>query len=179
MVNPECIFGRIGNRLFQYAYIHSQFEKGEIPDIFVQNEKYITEGFKKLLNVGPEKIDKVAIHVRRGDYVDNPFYVDLTQTDYYEKAMQQFPNKQFLVFSDDIEWCKDYFFGDEYEFCYINDPIIALEELASCTGHIIANSSFSYWGAVLSPHEGIVVAPREWYSDKQERTICPTNWIRL
>ena len=181
MINPDKIFGRLGNKLFQGAYIYAQMRRGIIPDIYVQNPEYFDQycdEIKKLFGDDIGKIDKVAIHVRRGDYVNNPFYVDLTQTDYYEKAMAEFPDSKFLVFSDDIEWCKEYFIGEEYTFDH-SDELNALNSMASCTGHIIANSSFSWWGAYLSPHGGKVVAPKNYYSDGIERTKFPKEWKRL
>ena len=51
--------------------------------------------------------------------------------------------------------------------------------MASCVGHIIANSSFSWWGAFISPYTKKVIAPKNWYTDNIERTKCPNNWIKL
>lgn len=121
----------------------------------------------------------IALHVRRGDYIKNTFYVDLTQTDYYEKAMAEFPNENFLVFSDDISWCREYFWGDEYDFCEETDEIKSMNLMASCKGHIVANSSFSYWGAYISPYTQKVVCPKQYYSDGIERTKFPDEWIKL
>jgi hypothetical protein len=181
MINIDKLMGRLGNKMFILAYIYAQMRKGAIPDIYVQNPEYFDyykDDIKKWFGEGIGKIDKVAIHVRRGDYVNHPFYVDLSQTDYYEKAMAEFPNRKFLVFSDDIQWCKDYFIGDEYEFNEDNE-IDALNAMASCTGHIIANSSFSWWGAYLSPHGGKVIAPKAWHPDGIERTKLPKEWVRI
>lgn len=181
MIQPHKLFGRLGNQMFQMAYIYGQMKLGNIPDIYVQDYRYFEhckEDIKRLFGDGIEKTDRIAIHVRRGDYVNNPFYVDLSETDYYEKAIAMFPNEKFLVFSDDVDFCKEYFIGDEYEFDYSTE-LGALNEMASCKGHIIANSSFSWWGAYLSPHNGKVVYPNNWYSDGITRTHCPPNWIKI
>ena len=181
MQKPSNIFGRLGNQMFQGAYIYAQMLDGVIGDIYVQDPKYF-EKYKnqivRLYGGGIGYIDRVAIHVRRGDYVGNPFYVDLTKTDYYQRAIAEFPNAKFLVFSDDIDFCKKYFIGEQYEFDE-SDEITALNRMASCTGHIIANSSFSWWGAYLSPHTKKIIAPKLWYSDGVERTKTPDNWIRI
>lgn len=178
----EKIFGRTGNRMFQLAYIYAKMRDGVIPDVYVQDPKYFDKyrpEIKKMFGADvPSKTDRVAIHVRRGDYVNNPFYVDLTQTDYYEKALAEFPNEKFLVFSDDIEWCKDYFIGDEYEFSEKLD-MEAMNEMASCKGHIIANSSFSWWGAYISPYSKKIVYPSLWYTNGQELTKCPSDWLKI
>lgn len=181
MQKPSNIFGRLGNQMFQGAYIYAQMRSGAIPDIYVQDQKYFEKYKDEILKLYGDGIgykNKVAIHVRRGDYVNNPFYVDLTKTDYYEKAIAEFPQAQFIVFSDDINFCKEYFVGGEYEFNE-DDEIRALNVMASCTGHIIANSSFSWWGAYLAPYTKKVIAPKAWYTDGVERTKCPDNWIRL
>lgn len=166
--------------MFQYAYLHSQARKGEIPDVYVQNEEYFKDykdEVKAIFSQNiPDPIDMVAIHVRRGDYVNNPFYVDLMETPYYEDAMALFPEEKFLVFSDDIEFCKkqDVFKGCEFAR---GDEISDMNLMAACKAVITANSSFSWWAGYLC--KGKVVAPREWYADGEERTYCPDNWTRI
>lgn len=184
MIPLQKISGRLGNQMFQLAYLIAQEADRVIPDIYVQDPYYFeehTHKIKRLFGTNiPPKLDQVAIHVRRGDYVNNPFYVDLSLTDYYEKAMELFPTSTFLVFSDDIEWCKDRFQGKQFEFFH-SDELTDLNTMAACSGHIIANSSFSWWGAYLSPNCGKVVAPSvdNWYTDGIERTKCPESWIRI
>jgi hypothetical protein len=185
MNKPREIFGGLGNNMFQFAYIYAQARKGLIPDVYVQDPEYFKEfsdEIKQLYGGNiPEKTDRVAIHVRRGDYVDNPFYVDLTQTDYYERAMVLFPKSTFLVFSDDIDWCKEQEIFKDCAFSEGNSEVQDLNLMASCTEHIIANSSYSYWGSWLSPYSKKTVAPNKehWYTDGIERTVCPNSWIRL
>lgn len=196
MINPDIIFGRLGNNLFQKAYIYGQMKRGEIPDIFVQDPKYFDEYREEIRQLfgsySKEVLDPlpyIAIHLRVGKnplnpsepaYLKNPFYVSLPSTDYYEKALEHFPNERFLVFSDDLDFAQNYFIGEEYEFDETKDEIEALTQMSRCKGHIIANSSFSLWGAYLSPHGGKVVAPKNWYSDgDQNRTKCPSDWVRV
>lgn len=178
------IFGRLGNQMFQGAYIYAQMKRGEIPDIYVQDPKYFDEYRKDILNLYGAGISnssfRVAIHVRRGDYVNNPFYVDLTKTDYYQKAMEMFPNCKFVVFSDDITWCKTNPLFESCEFSEGQSEIEDMNSMASCMGIIIANSSFSWWAAYLSS-DAKVIAPKvdNWYTDKKERTVCPKEWVRI
>lgn len=197
MVDITKLTGRLGNQMFQYAYLYSQFRKGLIPDIYVQGEEFFkdyADEIKDTFSADIVELPYVAVHVRRGDYVKNPFYVNLTQTEidydlggsfkepnYYELAMKEFPKAEFLVFSDNIEWCKDYFIGDEYKFCEEEDPILSMNLMAGCKGHIIANSSFSWWAAYISPYTQKVVAPsaKNWYTDGVERTLCPKEWKRI
>lgn len=189
MVNPDKLFGRLGNRLFQMAYLYGQAKAGNIPDIYVQDPAYFEnckDELRAILGTDIEPINQVSIHVRRGgnpsnpsepNYCDNPFYVNLTETQYYDKAMAEFPHETFLVFSDDIEWCKEHFKGDQFEFSEGNDDITDFNLMAGCKGHIIANSSFSWWAAYVSGKK--TVAPKEWYADGVERTKLPKEWKRV
>jgi len=185
MVEYSKLFGRLGNQMFQGAYIYAQMLDGYIPDIYLQDYEYFDQHkdkIKRLFGTGiGEPVDMVAIHVRRGDYVNNPFYVDLMQTDYYEKAMDLFPDADFLVFSDDIEWCKKQSIFKDCEFSEYNSELEDLNLMASCKGHIIANSSFSWWGAYLASYPQLIVAPskEKYYTDGIERTKCPKSWLRL
>lgn len=177
MVNPDIIFGRLGNRMFQMAYIYAQMKRNEVPDIYLQSPEYFDEfrlEIRQLYGEGIEPIDQVAIHVRRGDYVNNPFYVDLMQTQYYSRAMDEFPNAEFLVFSDDIEWCKNQTIFSGCEFSEGKTEIEDLNLMAGCRGIIMANSSFSWWAAYLSNAK--VIAPKAWYADKIDRTKLLSSW---
>ncbi len=181
MVPYHKLFGRLGNQMFQGAYIYSQMKKGKIDDIYVQDPYYFDEyrdEIRKLYGTGVGQINKVAIHVRRGDYVDNPFYVDLTKTDYYLKGMELFPDDGFIVVSDDIEWCmkQPMFKGCEF---YSKSEVDDMNYIASCKGIIMANSSFSWWASYLSNAKVVAPSVANWYSDGVERTICPKEWIRI
>lgn len=184
MIHPSKIFGRLGNSLFQYAFLYSYAKNNDI-DFYYQDEYFFRDNAEavRALFSGeiPPVCDYVAIHVRRGDYVGNPFYVDLTDTDYYQKAMNEFPKgTKFLVFSDDIEWCKDQDIFKDCEFSEGNE-LEDLNLMASCKGHIIANSSFSWWGAWLCPTypDNKVIAPKAWYSDGKQRTMTPEHWKKI
>jgi len=169
------------------AYIYAQVREGHIPDIYVQNPKYFdnyTNDLRAMWKDNGDIIDMVSIHVRRAgnpsnpdepNYSDNPFYVDLMQTRYYEHAMALFSNVDFLVFSDDIKWCKKQEIFKKCEFLEGNDELEDFNTMSNCSAHIIANSSFSWWAAFLSGNK--TVAPRDYYSDKVERTKYPKEWI--
>lgn len=182
MRNLDEMFGRTGNRMFQTAYMYAKFLDKELPDIYVQAPKYFDhhrEEIKRLFGQGITPINKVAIHVRRGDYVFNEFYVDLSKTDYYEVAMKEFPKETFLIFSDDIAWCRRQPLFRGMEFSANNSEVEDMNAMAGCKGIIMANSSYSWWAAYLNC--GKVVAPsvEHWYTDGIERTRCLPEWIRL
>ena len=112
-------------------------------------------------------------------YSDNPFYVNLAKTGYYIDATNLFQGRKFLVFSDDMEFAKTYFEGSKFYFDNSENEIEALNKMASCDGHIIANSSFSWWGAFLSPHHGRVLYPKLWFTDGVKRVGCPQDWLAV
>ena len=179
MENPSKIFGRLGNLMFQMATLYAYARERGV-DYYFQDEFWwqgYEDEIKKLFGSGIEPIDMVSIHVRRGDYVNNPFYVDLIKDGYYERAIEMFPDEDFLVFSDDIKFCKEYFKGKRFTFCNEKDEVKALNLMAGCKGHIIANSSFSWWGAYLGG--GKTVAPLAWYADGKPRTKLLDNWIQI
>lgn len=185
MIEFRKIAGGLGNNMFQFAYVYAQASKGLIPDVYVQDPKYFEgyeEEIKNLYGGGIEKIDMVAIHVRRTDYVNNPFYVDLyKETDYYERALKEFPNEEFIVFSDDPIWCSQQEMFKNYEISYKTE-MEDFNLMSGCKGIIGANSSFSWWAAFLNPNPNAkIVFPsiKNWYRDEIERTVCPKSWIRI
>lgn len=180
MIPITKISGRLGNQMFQLAYIYADMRRGTVPDLFVQDEKYFDEfrdEIRQIYGEGIGHIDMVGIHVRRGDYVNNPFYVDLTETPYYEDAMAKFDGESFIVFSDDIEWCKKQKIFKGCEFSEGKSDVEDMNLLASCKGIIMANSSFSWWASYLSSAR--VIAPKEWFRDCVERTHIPDEWEKI
>ena len=114
------------------------------------------------INIG----DYISIHVRRGDYLNLQDTHPLQNDEYYLQAMEFFPDKKFLVFSDDMEWARD-----SELFCNLEGVMFAdlnqyqdLNLMSRCSGHIVANSSFSWWGSALSGNK--TVAPKCWFGPK-------------
>lgn len=171
--------------MFQYAFLYAHSRDHGF-DFYYQDPYFFKEhgeAIRMLFSTGiPSMTDAVAIHVRRGDYVDNPLYVNLMETDYYDQAIKMFPNHRFLVFSDDIAFCEDKWKGDDrFSFSY-GDEIEDMNLMASCKAQIISNSSFAWWGAWLCPDypDNKVIAPLHWYSDgDNSRTILPEHWVRI
>jgi hypothetical protein len=126
------------------------------------------------LGLGP-----CSLHVRRGDYLDSRGYFTLPQN-YYDYTMSRFDGStRFLVFSDDPEWCRSAIRGN----CRIiagQPDFLDLFLMAQCRHHIVANSSFSWWGAWLNPRpDKIVWAPGRWFAGKKEsRDRVPESWQR-
>jgi hypothetical protein len=205
-----------GNQLSVYAEPDASFHKNilELPDNtylvgYWQNENYfkdirsmILKEFKpkKLSNYSQkttEQIRKqpsVSLHVRRGDYANNPLtlkFHGLTPVAYYTKALdyiyKNHANLQIFVFSDDIKWCKDNLpLTKEAIFVNGNKPERSCEDMflmSLCDHNVIANSSFSWWGAWLNESpDKIVVAPKTWFQEKkanQKADIVPRDWVKL
>ncbi len=117
-------------------------------------------------------------------------YVNLTQ-DYYQKALDLIKKKSdaaisVFVFSDDLDWCRDNLKSDFKTFFVSATGMKSSEELvlmSKCQHNIIANSSFSWWGAFLNSNlEKIVVGPDQWFckSDPHfDSNIYPPEWNRL
>lgn len=192
MVEPEILTGRIGNKMFQYAYLYAQMRDGIIPDTYVQDPKYFEKyanEIKQIFGQGIGYIEQVGIHVRRGlnpyiptepKYNENPFHFNICATNYYERAMAMFPNEKFLVFSDDPEYCKERFKGENIQIMEKGNDVDDFNLLASCKHLIIANSSYSWWAAYLCPNEGKkIIAPKQWFTDKETRTKLPESWIKI
>lgn len=205
MQNPDKIFGRLSNRLFQMAALYSYCKDNDYP-IFVQDEKYFAkykDEIKQLYgtNIFPNAVDRIAIHRRLGKnpinpeepaYSDNPFYVDLghhehqkLEDNYFMRAMSQFPGgTEFTVFSDDIERAKlePMFQGEQFEFSEGRNEVEDLNFMASHKGIIGSNSSFSYWGAYLSGASGDkIIFPKRWFSNIEDEKYIglPPNWTRV
>lgn len=119
-----------------------------------------------------------SVHVRRTDYVDNPMWTDLSADDYYERAMEQFDSDcTFVIFSDDIAWCRERFRGRSTYFVEALSAVEDLYLMSRCRGHIIANSSFSWWGAWLDPNpDKKVIAPSRWFTGRFANPSIPCRF---
>lgn len=127
----------------------------------------------------------VSIHVRRGDYVMYPDSHPVCSKEYYNSSIENIKscvvNPKFLVFSDDPEWCNHEFKGEEYIISDLGNPYSELCTMSICDHHIIANSSFSWWGAWLNKREDkTVIAPSRWFGpaiNKDTSDVYCTGWI--
>jgi len=137
--------------------------------------------------------NSVGIHVRRGDYVHNRHTNAMHGTcplQYYQKAvsfiLEQQDNCHLFVFTDDIPWVKrNMRLSDRQVIVELPEEVPDYEAMylmSQCRHNIIANSSFSWWGAWLNKNpRKIVVAPRRWFrsNDMDAKDIIPNEWIRL
>jgi hypothetical protein len=128
--------------------------------------------------------EAISLHVRRTDYLANPNHTTL-DLEYYVRALQDFnSNLPVIIFSDDPEWCSNQkiFSSDRFMISESGDQYVDLCLMSLCKYHIIANSSFSWWGAWLSGSDN-VVAPIKWFNDsnidKDTKDLIPDRWERI
>lgn len=135
----------------------------------------------------------VSLHVRRGDYVSNPQttrYHGVCPLAYYVTAVnyisERVSNPHFFVFSDDLEWARENLNLDyAMTLVDVNGSDRSAWDMAlmmACRHHVIANSSFSWWGAWLNPNaDKIVVAPKRWFAGASHDTsdLIPASWVRI
>ncbi|MEO6883801.1 MAG: alpha-1,2-fucosyltransferase [Bacteroidia bacterium] len=156
-------------------------------------KKTITPFAQDLLSKIKKYKNSIAVHVRRGDYINkyNHFYTILS-SDYYDKALEYIINYSkenafgIFIFSDDIAWCRENLKFETESIFVSHENLGEVEELflmQNCSHNIIANSTFSWWGAWLNTNPNkIVVAPKKWFKKPDnnfDSTIYPASWISL
>lgn len=172
------------NKIIFDGYWHNQA-------FYVQNLKF------KKLNLNAKnanvldlitKTNSVSIHVRRGDYLtpkNIEIFGGICTLEYYKQAIEEIKkrlsNPKFFIFSNDIEWCEENF--KDLQPTYIswntgNDSIYDMYLMSCCKANIIANSSFSYWGARLGTNN-IVVYPNKWFNNQPTPDIFDESWISI
>lgn len=167
---------------FQSEKYFSDF-RAEILDLFEPNDEVKSYISNKYGNIFNNKT--CSLHVRHGDYLHLANNHPPLQMKYYQEAIKYFDeNTLFLVFSDDIEWCKSVFRGDNFLFIENEQDYIDLYLMSLCENNIIANSSFSWWGSWLNKNEDKkVIAPSKWfgksYSDWNTNDIYTDKMIKL
>ena len=141
-----------------------------------------------------QKENAISIHVRRGDYAQNKrvnVIHGLCTLDYYQQAIELLLKEEkdvkFYVFSDDMEWTKANLKIDGRSVYYVEHTSDATNHedlylMSICKHQIIANSSFSWWGAWLNDYSlKRVIAPKKWFADASINTydLIPAEWIQL
>jgi len=128
--------------------------------------------------------EAISLHIRRTDYLQNPNHTPL-DLEYYKQALDKINSDlPVIIFSDDAEWCKEQelFSGDQFMISESGDHYVDLCLMSLCKHHIIANSSFSWWGAWLSESDN-VIAPIKWFGDdnqgKDTKDLIPERWTRI
>jgi len=124
----------------------------------------------------------ISLHIRRGDFLKNSVNHHNLDLSYYEKALNKIDlDSTVVIFSDDPEWCKsqELFSSDRFLVAEGNSSYVDLCLMTLCNKHIIANSTFSWWGAWLAKSEK-VIAPKKWFgpnnSHLDTKDLYPESW---
>jgi len=200
-VEPSFDFQKDALSIKSPVYLKGYFQsykyfigyEGFIRQLFSFPVDSLDEINKELL-ITLKNTNSIAIHIRRGDYVNDETtaqYHGSCSLDYYLEAIKLLAskNKDFILvfFSDDSDWVKEQFKDLPYSKIIIDhnkgenswkDMLL----MSLCTHNIIANSSFSWWAAWLNENpKKTVIAPKEWFKTKDLHTITllPEEWIKL
>ncbi len=199
----------VAENTFEYQQGFENYPTNTYLSGFWQSERYFKKIKPLLLNTFTPKAlpttenaewiakmqhtESVSLHIRRGDYISNKnalAHHGICDLPYYYRALEHIkrthPKIDVFVFSDDLPWCKNHLqlrdnvhFVDSNQTAHLYYDMVLMNH---CKHNIIANSSFSWWGAWLNRNPGkIVVAPLNWFADKTINTadLIPSEWIRL
>ena len=164
------------------CYVNPVKEKLDSTFVFPDLDKHNMVFLESL-----EDVETVSIHVRRGDYLKEKSLQSVCDRDYYHRAIKTISecveSPRFIVFSDDPEWCRT-------EFAFIK-PIIVnwnngnesykdMQLMSKCKHNIIANSTFSWWGAWLNSNTNKkVIIPKNWFVGRPGNALIVDGWIGL
>lgn len=167
------------------------------PKYFLEYDEQIRELFAPTPEIEAVITEKkwnfensLAIHVRRGDYLQLSNTHPPLPIQWYQRALETVGSKfeTVYIFSDDIAWCRGQSIFQELNPIYVQEPdYISLHIMSKCSAHIIANSTFSWWGAYLARETRKVVYPRQWFGPDGPATfkledLIPgenTRWIGI
>lgn len=187
-----------GNHYLKGYWAHENYFT-DIGDVLMQEivikPEYQSEAFLQALE-SINSSESVSLHIRRGDYAQNSFnlsYFGVMPMEYYNKAVahikERVEKSHFFVFTDDVAWVKENLKLEEFTFIKDFGHLADYEELvlmSRCNHNIIANSTFSWWGAWLNPNsEKIILAPKAWYKNIHAQAqyemneFVPVGWIKL
>jgi hypothetical protein len=180
----------------QFHYVPIEYQKDMSIQGYFQSYKYF-ENYKNdivdfyfKMNVD-KKLDTlwdydnlVSIHIRRTDYIHSQSFHPIVPINYYRDAAHMFKGYSFLVFSDDIQWCKNTFRGNAFHFVEGYNDYEDLYMMSKCKNNIIANSSFSWWAAYMNKNiDNKVIVPKYWFGPSYAHynidDLRPKEWIQL
>ena len=202
---PNFLYNKIPyfhNGMILQGYFQSpkyfNHRREEILELFTDYKQDILNNLQLKLDLLPGK--KISLHIRRSDYIKLQHTHNVLPIKYYENAVnilkeslgKDYNDYIYLIFSDDINWCKTqtflttlpdvHFVADSDSFTKGPVEIFQLYLMSMCDHNIIANSSFSWWGAYLNENPNkIVISPTKWFNPggpKKWSDIYCDNWIK-
>ena len=175
------------NGWFQHYQYFSRYRKQLLSEFTLKEDWHIPERLKQIMN----EYQVVSMHVRRGDYITNSYarkVLPVCRRDYYMNAAEyiktRVSNPYLFIFTNDEKWVKDNLYFDipsimitnYYDLSDVQEMIL----MSQCKHNIIANSTYSWWGAWLNTYENkIVISPYRWFKDESRENIALENWVRM
>ena len=158
----------------------------EIHQTYAFNAQLLNPESKKWLNKIQHDATSCSLHVRRGDYIGHPNFDGICTLNYYNNAIAKMNNLvnetiRYYVFSDDIAWCRKQFGDQGFHYVDCNSGKDSWQDMmliSRCHHHIMANSTFSWWGSFLGEKEGTFIICPPKFSIKDNGENYPPSWIR-
>lgn len=191
----DASFEHLKNNTTLFGYFQNENYFSSIADIIRKDFDFMPPQDSQNLNMCTDikRNNSVAVHIRRGDYLNSTGNLANLDLDYYKRAIhfikERKQNLVFYFFSDDVEWVKQNISISDLSCKYIDfntgeNSFRDMQLMSLCKHNIIANSSFSWWSAWLNSNsEKIVIAPKIWYkksiSDNYPDGFIPKEWIIL
>ncbi len=170
--------------LFGYFQSAKYFEdySNKIKELFSPDDttrQYLTDKYGELLDT-----NTASIHIRRGDYLKFKNIHPTCTREYYVEAMTFLPgDTNYMIFSDDPEWCLRNFNMKRFKVIEGEEDYVDMHLMSMCKNNIIANSSFSWWAAWLNENnDKTVIAPKVWFGPdgpSGDHDLIPSNWMRV
>ena len=188
LVKCEKILENVYFKGFWQDKYYIEEVKNEIYRNVIYNSFELSEKNKQLLSVMKEK-DCTSIHIRRGDYLHHSNFQGICTEKYYTNAIDYIDkntnNALFIVFSDDISWCKKTLQKLNNRVVYVDwnegeNSYLDMYLMSNCNNNIIANSTFSWWGAFLNQNKSkVVVCPSKWNNVSNKNRLMMDGWIGI
>lgn len=189
---PQVFEFKHEHELFMGTWQSEKFfidAKKMVRQVFVFNESLLSGETLELKNRILAE-NSVSIHIRRGDYLNNQYnngFAGVCTEEYYSKAIDLITKKVdqsvYYVFTDDKDWVSEHFKIENAIYVNINSGEDSWQDMylmSRCKHNIIANSSFSWWGAWLNANpDKIVIAPKLWWRLFEHDDVVPESWIRI
>ena len=193
---PACVFTESS---FDFKPIPVIDKSVVIKNSYLQSHRYFQHNRDHILKMfemtdedlnylkSKYKVDEftTGMHIRRGDYLELPYsnyHADLTSTDYYERALDLLKPSNLLIFTNDKEWARERYPG--HVIADEDKDYMEIYLMSLCQNNIIANSSFSWWGAWLNNNQDRkIVAPTKWFgplnAHLSTKDMHPKDWILI
>ncbi|MEZ7820963.1 MAG: alpha-1,2-fucosyltransferase [Patescibacteria group bacterium] len=170
------------------SYYYPMTDKFLINNIDLSNIKVDSEQCNIVSEIN--NTNSISIHIRRGDYISIKVNTKIFHTcdlEYYYNAIAffnlKFKNPRYFVFTDDVIWATNNLLAENLTFVSGNQPSIDMYLMSLCKHNIIANSTFSWWGAWFNSNDDkIIIAPKQWYVGKQNenlKCLILDKWIQM